>query len=157
MRRRAILSLAAACLLSACAHQGDALAPGMAWSLQHSEGEGSKLAFGQPDSDNVLLMMTCAPRSNQVLVSLAASEGAGETIQLVSGSVRNRLRGEAVPGMGGGALIEAQAPADAAALSRFARTGELAVLESGRQAPLPVRDDEKGVVADFFASCRGRA
>lgn len=156
MRRRASLSLAAACLLAACAHQG---APGpvagMAWSLQHSEGEGAKLAFGQPASDNVLLMMTCQPRSNQVLVSMSAAQGAGETLELISGDVRNRLRGELAPAMGeGSVLVEAQTPADTAALSRFARTGELTIAEGGRRAQLPVRKEEKPVVADFFAACR---
>lgn len=155
MRRRAILSLGAVCLLAACAHQGDPRAAGMAWSLHHSEGEGAKLAFGQPASDNVLLMMTCQPKSNQVLVSMSAAQGAGETLDLISGDVRNRLRGEIAPAMGeGSVLVEATTPADTAALSRFARTGELTIAEGGRRAQLPVRKEEKPVVADFFAACR---
>jgi hypothetical protein len=158
MRRRAILSLAGSCLLAACAHQGGPITPGMAWSLHHSAGEGAKLAFGQPASDNVLLMMTCAPRSNAVRVSLTAAPGAPATIELASGEARNRLRGEIAPAMGEGAvLIEADAPADAAALSRFAQTGELAVIEGGRRAELPARRQEKAAVADFFATCHGRA
>jgi hypothetical protein len=69
MRRRAALSLAAVCLLSACAHQAPPAAmPGMAWSLNNVEGEGAKLAFGAPNSDNVALMLVCQPGSGRIEV-----------------------------------------------------------------------------------------
>ena len=155
MRRRTAMSLAVSCLLAACAHQGEAPGAGMAWSLQHSEGEGAKLAFGQPSSDNVLIMMTCAPQSGQVLVSLTAEADAAPDIELVSRTTHSRLDGETAPAMGEGAiLIEAETGLSDPALASFARTGDLAVLEAGRRATLPVRAAERETVRDFFAACR---
>jgi hypothetical protein len=154
MRRRAIIGLGLSCLAAACAHQGGPEAPGMAWSLQHAEGEGAKLAFGQPSSDNVLLMMTCQPRSGQVLVSVTTGE-VSDAIELSSKEHVSRLSGQAVPAMGeGSVLMEAEAGADDRTLASFARTGELAVVENGRRSALPVRAAERETVSRFFAECR---
>jgi pilus assembly protein CpaE len=59
----------------------------MAWSLTDAEGEGAKLAFGQPQTDNVLLMLTCQPRSGVVRVSMAAPEGSVITVYAPKGGV----------------------------------------------------------------------
>ena len=69
MRRRAIFSLIGIVSLAACAHQPAPQAlPGMSWSLHDVEGEGSKLAFGAPNSDNVALMLVCQPGSGRIEV-----------------------------------------------------------------------------------------
>jgi len=69
MRRRAVLSLIAVLSLGACAHQpAPSALPGMSWSLMNVEGEGAKLAFGAPNSDNVALMLVCEPGSGRVEV-----------------------------------------------------------------------------------------
>lgn len=154
MRRRALMSLAGSCLLAACAHQTPTAMPGMAWSLHHAEGEGAKLAFGQPASDNVLIMMTCQPRSGEVLVSLAAPSGARPAIDLASRGATAEFQGETAPSMGDGVLIEAQAPASHPALAQFARTGDLTLVDNGRRTPLPARGAERGKIAGFFESCR---
>lgn len=157
MRRRAIVSLLGSCLLSACAHQGESVATqGMGWSLQHNEGEGAKLTYGAPQSDHVFLMMTCAPQSGQVLLSVSngAAEGPG-VIDLVSGGQRSRISGEAVPtGLGAGALLEASAGLDDPALAGFARSGQIAVGERGRTAALPASSAERAEIDGFFATCR---
>lgn len=158
MRRRAILGLGISCLLAACTTGGGGGygAVDLGWSLHHAEGEGAKLAYGQPASDNVLLMMTCQPRSGQVLVSMTARAGAAPTsIELTSSGRSSRLNGAAAPAMAEGAsLIEAMAPANDPALQNFARTGDIAVVEGGRPAQMPVRRAERAAVSDFFAQCR---
>lgn len=155
MRRRAILGLGLSCLLTACTHGGYG-AIDLGWSLHHADGEGAKLAYGQPDSDNVLLMMTCQPKSGQVLVSLTAPDSVGvEAIELASKGHSSRLPGASAPAMTeGSSLIEAMAPANDPALQSFARTGDIAVMENGRAARMPVRQAERATVADFFAQCR---
>ncbi|WP_340647578.1 hypothetical protein [Phenylobacterium sp.] len=156
MKRRAIIGLGISCLLASCAHQGSSGMPDMAWSLNHAEGEGAKLAYGQPQSDNVLIMMTCQPRSGQVLVSMTAPMDApSDAIQLVSRRQNSRLAAEATPGMGeGAAYVEAKASITDPALASFASTGDLSVVANGRKAALPVRGPERGAVNGFFASCR---
>lgn len=156
MKRRAIVGLGVSCLLAACAHQGEAPVAGMSWSLHHAEGEGAKLAFGQPASDNVLLMMTCAPRSGAVRVSLAtAADQVPGAIALESDGKVSRLAGQALPGMGeGSALLEAETRASDPALANFARTGDLSVIQNGRNAVLPVRGGERAAVKAFFAECQ---
>ena len=156
MRRRAILGLGISCLLAACTTGGGYGAMDLGWSLHHAEGEGAKLAYGQAASDNVLLMMTCQPRSGQVLVSMTAPAGATPTsIELTSSGRSSRLNGAAAPAMAEGAsLIEAMAPANDPALLNFARTGDIAVVENGRPAQMPVRRAERAAVSDFFAQCR---
>lgn len=156
MRRRAIIGLGISCLLASCAHQGQSGLPGMAWSLNHAEGEGAKLAYGQPQSDNVLIMMTCQPRSGQVRVSMTAPiDAPSDTINLASRRHNSRLPAEAAPGMGEGAVyVEARAPITDPALASFASTGDLSVIANGRKAAMPVKGAERGAVNDFFASCR---
>lgn len=156
MRRRTILGLGVSCLLAACAHQGEAPSAGMAWSLHNAEGEGAKLAYGQPSSDNVLLMMTCAPRSGAVRVSLATSaDEVPGAIALESDGRVSRLAGQALPGMGeGSALLEAETRTTDPALASFARTGDISVIQNGRNAVLPVRSQEKATVRAFFNACR---
>ena len=156
MKRRAIVGLGLSCLLAACAHQGEPPAAGMAWSLHHAEGEGAKLAFGQPASDNVLLMMTCAPKSGAVRVSLATSaDQVPGAIALESNGQVSRLSGQALPGMGeGSALLEAETRTSDPALTSFARTGDLSVIQNGRDAVLPVRSGERETVEAFFDECR---
>ena len=156
MRRRAILGLGLSCLLAACAQQTGPSAPGMAWSLNHAEGEGAKLAFGQPDSDNLLLMMTCQARSGEVMVTVAAPENRpAHAIELRSNERTTRLPGQIVPAMAEGeALIEAQTPATNPTLASFARTGDLSIGGDGSSAKLPVRAGERQVVRNFLATCR---
>lgn len=156
MKRRAIIGLGISCLLASCAHQGQNGLPGMAWSLNHAEGEGAKLAYGQPQSDNVLIMMTCQPRSGRVMVSMTASADApSDAIEIASRGRNSRLAADATPGMGeGAAYVEAQAAVSDPALKSFEATGDLAVMANGRKATMPVRGPERRAVSDFFASCR---
>lgn len=156
MRRRAVLTLAASCLVVACASQGQGALPGLAWFLYESEGEGAKLAYGAPASDNVVLMLTCQPNSGQVMVSATSSDDTA-LIRLKSAGETADFFGEAGPsGLGQGVYVEASAPADHPALTRFARTGELSLQEAERSARLPVRIAERRRIRDFFAGCQAQ-
>lgn len=155
MRRRTALGLAASCLLAGCAHQTPAPdASGMAWSLNETSTEGVKLAYGVPNSDMVLVMMTCRPSSGEVALLQAVGPDMPAAITLTSGGTQARFSGEASPSMGDGAFVEAMAPADNPALARFARTGDLAVRNEGRSHPLPATSADRDRIAAFFRSCR---
>jgi hypothetical protein len=157
MRRRAIFTLAASCLVVACASQGQGALPGLAWFLYETDSEGAKLAYGAPSSDNVVLMMTCQPHSGEVTVS-ATNAGDSARIRLTSAGESGDFFGQAGPsGVGQGAYVEAAAPADHPALARFARTGELSLHEADHSARLPVRMAERGRIRDFFAACQAQA
>jgi hypothetical protein len=152
MRRRAILSLIASCSLAACAHQSPPTAmPGMGWSLNHVEGEGAKLAFGQPQSDNVLLMMTCQPKSGQVLVSANAPTKVRPVLELSSRGTKGRYMGAIGPALGEGTVIEAQARAADPVLQSFANTGDLAIMIDGQRTAVP---GDRAKVREFLTSCR---
>jgi hypothetical protein len=155
MRRRTVLGLAASCLLAACAHQTPAPDPsGMAWTLNETPSEGVKLAYGLPDSDMVLVMMTCRPSSGDVVLLQAVGPDAPAAIALASGAAEARFAGEASPSMGDGAFVEAMARADDPALARFARTGDLALRDGGRTHALPASSADRDRIAAFFRSCR---
>ena len=155
MRRRSLFSLFAALSLAACAHPMAPVATGpeMAWSLSHAEGEGAKLAYGQPQTDNVVLMLTCAPRSGAVQVSMTAPAGLGaEALRLSSGGRSARLAGQSAPsGLGDGLLVEGEARADDPVLARFAQSGELAVALGARWTKLPADPDKS---RRFVDSCQ---
>jgi hypothetical protein len=155
MRRRAILSFIAACALSACAHETSAPVAegfrGMSWI--EIEGDGPRLAFGVPDSDMVLVMMSCAPRSGAVTVNyFAAKDEPGRTLKLKSGPATASLRATATPSEMDELVIEATAPAATRVLASFARSGERAVALRGSRVALPPADRPKA--KRFVDSCR---
>lgn len=153
---RIVLALAATATLAACAHETPTpAAGGMAWSLSHTDSEGAKLAYGLPQSDAVLLMMSCRPGSGRVLLSMTAPEGAAGTLEMTSRRDRTRLQGQVTPGMAEGVVyVEAAIDAEAPALKGFERSGDLVVFEGGRRAALPARGAEQQDVGRFFAACR---
>ncbi|CAN1543806.1 hypothetical protein MCEMIH16_01872 [Caulobacteraceae bacterium] len=131
--------------------------PGFAWSYQNHEGEGPKLAYGAPASDNIVLMMTCEPGAQSVDISLLGGSPK-DGMTLTSGDARETLRGElrgdliASPGMG--QMIQASAHPDSAPLARFARTGDLSLVDRGRTVNLDASPMERAGVWRFFEACR---
>jgi len=129
------------------------VAPGFAWSYQNNEGEGPKLAYGAPASDNIVLMMTCEPGAKSVDVSLlGGSPRAGMT--LTSGGERQKLRGELVASPGMGQMLQASFHPDSAPLAAFARTGDLSLVDRGRTVNLDASPLERAGVSQFFKACR---
>jgi hypothetical protein len=155
MRRRAVLSLIAACSLAACAHQtAPSAMAGMGWSFTDAQAGGgeAKLAFGAPASDNVVLMLACQARSGRIAVSTVEAAPA-PSITLTSRGRSSRHEAAALPNeLGDGTLVEAQAPAADPTLARFAETGELAVAVGGRRLALPNAD--RADARRFVDGCR---
>jgi hypothetical protein len=156
MRRRAIFSLIASCTLAACAHQtAPAAMGGMSWVATTPEAGGeAKLAFGAPGTDNVVLMMSCEPRSGRIAISTVEAAAAKAPIMTLTSRDRSsRHAAVATPNeLGDGALVEAQAPAGDPTLARFAETGELAVAVGGRRLALPGAN--RADARRFVTSCR---
>ncbi|MET0272575.1 MAG: hypothetical protein ABW360_06260 [Phenylobacterium sp.] len=155
MRRRAVLSLIAACLLAACAHQTapEAMA-GMDWSFTDAAAGGgeAKLAFGAPNSDNVVVMLACQAKSGRIAVSTVEASPAA-AITLTSRGRTSRHAAQALPNeLGDGTLVEAQAPAADPTLASFAETGQLAVAVGGRKLALP--DADRADARKFVDGCR---
>lgn len=147
MRRRAIISFAAACVLSACATQNAPnLMGGMAWTFDENPSDGAKLAFGAPNSDNVVIMMTCEPRSGEVQVWLSGDET--HRVELRSGRQVAQLSPQ--PSGEGFSGMQAKARAADPVLANFSRTGQLSIALAGRTTPLPAAAEGRR----FVESCR---
>lgn len=157
MRPRSILGLSASLMIAACAHQASEPANALAWSLQENPGEGLKLTYGQAQTDNVLVMMTCEAASGQVELAVATAAPETANIELRSARQEIAVAGPAWPTpMVGVQMVSDTADARAPALARFARTGDLTVRAEGRNVRAPARGGDQAMVADFFAQC-GRA
>ena len=128
------------------------LAPGFAWSYQHNAGEGPKLAYGAPASDDVLLMMTCRPGSPSVLVSVR-SGSPRETVILASGVARQPLQTLLGASSGMDQMAESAARRDSPTLVRFARTGALSVVDGSRVIAIDATPMEQASVTRFFQAC----
>ncbi len=127
--------------------------PGFAWSYQNHEGEGPKLAYGAPASDNIVLMMTCEPGAQSVDISLLGGSPK-DGMTLTSGDARDTLRGDLIASPGMGQMIQASAHPDSAPLARFARTGDLSLVDRGRTVNLDASPMERAGVWRFFEACR---
>lgn len=150
-RTLAILSAMTGLLLGSCVTQTPA--SGFAWTFQNNAGEGPKLAYGAPASDNVLLMMTCEPGATRVDVTLLGGSPRGGLV-LASGGARQTLAGELVASPGLGQMIQASSHTGSPTLARFARTGDLSLVDRGRSVSLDATPLDRPGVARFFAACR---
>jgi len=136
--------------LSGCAHDRTSQA-GYGWNYMNSPEEGPKLAYGRPDSDDVVMMMACAPRASAV--TLTATGLAGNEIALASGSRITRLRAQAAPTAMSDGVLEAQTSVDASALSAFRRTGDLDLLVADDRHSLDAAPADQRQVKAFFKAC----
>ncbi|MFZ5670208.1 MAG: hypothetical protein ACOY4K_11990 [Pseudomonadota bacterium] len=150
VRLLGILGVMLGLLLSGCASPPPARA--LAWSFQDQPGEGPKLAYGTPASDNVMLLMMCRPGADRLTVSLLGGSPR-EGIVLASGAEQARLGGAPVASPGWGQTIEAVAHPEIAPLARFARTGDLTLVDRGRRVRIDAAPAELPGVARFFAAC----
>ncbi len=150
MYRAVIAATLAGFALSGCASTPINAPNDFAWSYADNPGEGAKLAYGRPQSDEVLVMMTCAPGS-QVLLSAAAV--AGSKLMLTSGEAKTSLNGTVTDGFDGMGFIEATTPARGPALSGFRQSGALTMTSGGRAIQLAALDADRPAVRRFFKAC----
>ncbi|HYE47443.1 MAG TPA: hypothetical protein VEA44_16885 [Caulobacter sp.] len=142
-----------ALLLGSCMHGRQAMSAGMDWSLHQTPEEGVKLAYGAPASDNVVLMLTCQPGAGQVRLSTVAAKPQS-AIVLKSGSDRSSLTATAMPGGPvEGHYMEANAAATDKTLARFARTGDLTLVQGKASIELPAKGAAREQVSRFFTAC----
>jgi hypothetical protein len=136
--------------LGACAHDRPSQ-PGYAWSYMDNADEGPKLAYGRPESDDVVMMLACAPRASAVtLTTTAARDG---EITLASGRSITRLKAKAAPSATGDGVLEARTTLDATALRAFRRTGDLDLLTADGRQSLDAAPADQGRVKAFFKAC----
>lgn len=136
--------------LGACAYEHPS-PPGYAWRYMESGDEGPKLAYGRPNSDEVLMMMACAPGASAV--TLTAADLSGDEIALASDSTVTRLKAQAVASEIVGGVLEARTSVDAAALSAFRRTGDLDLLIADERHSLDAAPADRRDVKAFFKAC----
>ena len=160
MRRYLTAGLAAAALasLAACANQRTpapaAPISAYGWALMYSPGEGEKLAYGEPNTDNVVILLVCRPRSGLVQVLAPGHPPGSRPIRLASGNKTLRVvvrppTSDAEPD-----LLRTDLKADDPILAGFAEHGDLAILDGGRRTLLPVRPAERRLAGQFLAACR---
>ncbi len=150
MYRAVIAATLAGFALSGCANTPVSAPNGFGWSFAENPSEGAKLAYGRPQSDEVLLMMTCAPGA-QVLLSAAALNGS--RVMLASGDAKTSLDGEIVESFDGQGYIEAATSSRGPALREFRRSGDLILTSGARSFQMAALDSDKPAVRRFFNAC----
>ncbi|PXA83800.1 hypothetical protein DMC25_17650 [Caulobacter sp. D4A] len=139
-----------ALLAAACAHERAANSA-YAWAYLNEPGEGPKLAYGRPSSDEVLLMLACPTAGGPVEVS--ASGIAGGAIALASRDQTSRLAAKTADDGGTGPFLLARTSPRDPALGNFRRTGDLAILNAGKRHSISASSDERVRVKAFFEAC----
>ncbi len=154
MCRAVIAAALAGFALSGCASTKPVEAPSnFAWSYSVNPGEGAKLAFGRPQSDEVVLMMVCAEPGASVMLSAAGLNTA--QLMLTSGQSSTSVKGEVGEGFAGaGGLVEASLSSRAPALDGFKRSGDLTMTAGGRTIDLAASDADRSAVRRFFNQCQ---
>lgn len=149
------IALAALTLLTAglagCAHEKVAM-DGYRWAYLEAAQEAPRLAYGRPNSDDVVLMISCRPGQDQVDVSAVGLSG-GEIV-LASGRAESRFAAAKVDdAMTQQTLLEARGKASAPALAGFRKSGDLALLTKGERHSLAAGSADRGHVQAFFKAC----
>jgi hypothetical protein len=137
--------------LAGCAHEKVGM-DGYRWAYLTDPAESPRLAYGRPNSDDVVLMMSCRPGQDQVNVSVVGLSG-GEVV-LASGRTESRFAAARVQdALTEGGLLEARGKASAPALASFRKSGDLALLSKGERHSLMAESADRGHVRAFFKAC----
>lgn len=147
----AFAALSLAVLLAGCAHEKVAL-EGYRWAYLAEGSETPRLAYGRPNTDDVVLMISCRPGQDQVNVSAVGLSG-GE-IALASGRTESRFAAARVDdALSQGGFLEGRGKASAPALDGFRKSGDLALLTQGERHSLAAAPADRGQVRAFFKAC----
>ncbi|MDB5428975.1 MAG: hypothetical protein JWP35_91 [Caulobacter sp.] len=137
--------------LAGCAHER-ADAHSLAWRFLSAPGEDARLAYGQPDSDDVAMMFTCEPGGRTV--RLSAATDSRQDLTLVSRGSSARLDAAPEEGLPGGpSRMAAVLPSGDKTLASFADSGRLRVKAGKQSAPLDAVGADREEVRRFFAAC----
>jgi hypothetical protein len=147
----AALGLVAASL-AGCAHEKVAT-DSYRWAYLADGGEAPRLAYGRPNSDDVVLMMSCQPGRDLVSVSAVGLSG-GDVVVLASGRAESRFPGAKVDdALSEGGVFEARGKTSAPALEAFRKSGDLALLTQGERHNLAADAADRVHVRAFFKAC----
>jgi hypothetical protein len=139
MRRRIVLGLIVAAVLTGCALPRERAGAGMRWGLESVTAKGARLALGVPGTDDVRMILTCRSGSEAIDVTVVGRAGDGAVVELQSGEVVGRYAGaghvdeESL----GGLDIDLKIPVSDPVLASFAETGKLTIVFTQRQVRLP--------------------
>lgn len=120
------------------------------WHMLH-EGAMAKLAYGLPDSDQLALMLTCAPGDGAAVV-YGDAQPRSAALTLAS------LEPQPIDPLSGGEAYEARLPLTDAALTGLARGGRMTVQTEAGDRQLTASRAERRMVQGFLSYCAsGRA
>ena len=149
-RTFAFVALGLAAALAGCAHERQA-STGLQWAYVSDDAAEPRLAYGRPNSDDVVMMIRCQPGRDQIDLAVAGLSDA--QLALASGRTESRFDAVKVQDPMSGDLLEARGKASAPALKAFRRSGALAVITKGKRHSLAAKADDHGQVQAFFKAC----
>ena len=127
----------------------------MRWNVSANAAEGAKLVLGVPETDDVLMLLTCQARSGKVDVTVVARRGDPAALELWSGKVFARYAGagHADEEKIGEVDVDFKAEVTDPPLARIADTGNLTLAIGRRRIEMPNAFSQ---AHDFLAICRQR-
>lgn len=120
-------------------------APAMAWHVSH-EGEMAKLAYGAANSDQLALMITCAPGEATAVVY---GDVQPDTPRLVQTS----LGPAPLDPLSGGEAQETRVALSDPSLRGLARRGAMSVVGDAGRFTLTASPGERQAIAGFLSYC----
>lgn len=119
----------------------DSVEASMGWHLSH-EGDMAKLAYGLANSDQIVIMLTCAPGDR-------AAEAFGVVVPEGAAVSEGPVPVDPLTGL---AMSETSVALNSRALTALRQGAPMPVVGEAGRASLPVGGD-KAVVDGFFAHC----
>ena len=143
--------------LSACGH--DQVSPGLSLGpsfglYYNDQGPTVSLAYGQANSDDVALMLSCAKRSGRIDVSDVVRDSRGGRLILASGGRKTELNARLQTNESDAPrLIMAHTDMGSGALQGFRRSGRINVAYGSVHYSLKAASAERAGVEQFFSAC----
>jgi hypothetical protein len=119
--------------------------PAMSWTLHH-EGRLAKLAYGVPNSDQLALMVTCAPGDRLASVYGDVRLGSARVIQANYGP-------QPIDPLSGGLADEVRIAINDPSLTRLVADGRLIVEGDAGRFAIPADRQDRRLVGDFLSYC----